>query len=323
LTPALEAGAPLPPAPPESAPGRVAVPRCLLCAGERADTLFVEPPHTVVRCVSCGLVWVTPRFTECSLGAVYDESYWRSVAPRARGYADYRRDQPLYLKTFRRRLAVVRRHVSRPGTLLDVGCAAGFFMQVMRDEGWTVYGVEPSAGIVAHAREQLGLGTIHVGTLDGAPHAPGTFDLVTLWDVIEHVPDPIALLRRARELLRPDGTLILETQDIDSLVARLLGRRWHHFKHDEHLYHFGRSTVRELLARAGLRFVEMAHGAAGKYVSLGFVVERAARVHPALSRLLRALARAEKANLYVNLGDEMIVVARPDRAPTERGRPAT
>lgn len=322
MTPALEAGAPLTAAPPESAPGRIAVSRCLLCGSERADALFVEPPHTVVRCVSCGLVWVTPRFTERSLGAVYDEGYWRSAAPRARGYADYRRDQPLYLKTFRRRLAVVRRHVARPGTLLDVGCAAGFFMQVMREEGWTVYGVEPSAGIVAHAREQLGLDTIHVGTLHDAPYAAGTFDLVTLWDVVEHVPDPIALLRRARELLAPEGVLILETQDVDSPVARLLGRRWHHFKHDEHLYHFGRSTVRALLARAGLRVVETTHGSAGKYVSLGFVAERAARVHRVLSRLLQPLARAEQANLYVNLGDELIVVARPDRAD-RGGRPGT
>ena len=167
------------------------------------------------------------------------------------------------------------------------------------------------------ARLPLGDERVHVGTLDSAPaerFPAGSFDLVTLWDVIEHVPDPQALLREARAMLKPDGVLILETQNIDSGFARLLGKRWQHFKHEEHLFHFSPRTIGPLLAQAGFELVHRTARFGGKYVSFGFVAERAGRLHPALSMLLRPLAWLRRANVYVNLRDEMVVVARAARS---------
>lgn len=293
-----------------SEPRQVAITRCMLCASDAARALISDPPYTVLRCTACGMVWTTPRRTD--LRAVYDDGYWRSDAPRQRGYGDYRADEPLYLKTFRRRLPVVRRHTPRPGRLLDVGCAAGYFLAVMREAGWEVAGVDLSSEIVAHARARFGFSELHAGTLETAPWPPASFDLVTMWDLVEHVSDPRAVLMQAHRLLRPDGVLVLETQDVASPFARLLGARWHHFKHAEHLYHFDAATIRRLLAQAGFAAVELTRRSAGKYVSVEFVAERAARLHPALSMMLRPLTRLRGANLYLNFGDEMIVVARPD-----------
>jgi hypothetical protein len=129
-----------------------------------------------------------------------------------------------------------------------------------------------------------------------------------MWDVVEHVPDPHALLRRARELLAPGGLLVLETQDVRSPFARLLGRRWHHFKHHEHLFHFSPATIRRLLADTGLTLDALTHRHAGKHVSGGFVAERSGRLHPALPRLLGPLGRMDA--VYVNVFDEMLVLAR-------------
>jgi SAM-dependent methyltransferase len=154
---------------------------------------------------------------------------------------------------------------------------------------------------------------VHIGTLDQAvtalPLGPESFDLITLWDVIEHVPDPQQLLGCVRSLLRPDGKLLLETQNVRSLWARLLGRRWHHYKHAEHLYHFDPDTIARLLAACGFKLLHCGPGYAGKYVSFGFIAERAGRLGRIPGLLFSPLALLQSYSLYVNPRDELIVVA--------------
>jgi 2-polyprenyl-3-methyl-5-hydroxy-6-metoxy-1,4-benzoquinol methylase len=291
-----------------------------MCGSERFAVAFEEPPYSVRRCGDCGLGWVSPRLSEAGLTAMYaDDSYWRSDSPKTIGYHDYRGDEQLYLRTFRRRLDFVLRDGPRGGKALDIGCAAGFCMQALSERGFEAHGVEVSGVIARHAQERLGFDTVHVGTLASAPHPPGTFDLITMWDVVEHVVDPTALLVRARELLKPDGLLVLETQDIDSAFARLLGRRWHHYKHREHIYHFTPATVDALLRSAGFRVQTRTHRFGGKFVSFDFIAERAARLHPALSAALQPITVFKSAAVYLNFMDEMVVVARPEPAHAEHG----
>jgi ubiquinone/menaquinone biosynthesis C-methylase UbiE len=257
-------------------------------------------------------VWTDPRLAESDLATIYaEEGYWTSDSPKTVGYGDYRGDEELYLKTFRRRLDFALGDGPRVGKALDVGAAAGFCMQVLHEMGFDVYGVEPSREIASHAEERFGLRAVHVGTLDTFSAPAGSFDLITMWDVVEHVVDPAALLRRARELISPRGAFVLETQNIDSVFARLLGRRWHHYKHAEHIYHFTPRTISALLRSCGFQVETLTPRFAGKYVSLEFIAERASRLHPGLSRALRPLTRLKLPGLYVNVMDEMIVVARP------------
>ena len=284
----------------------------MLCGSEQFRTQFEEPPYAVRRCSACGLGWVSPRLDVAGLQGIYkSDSYWRSPSPKTQGYGDYRSDEQLYLDTFRNRLRFVLRDGPRSGRALDVGCAAGFCMAAMRELGFETHGLEISEAIGSHAREHFGFDTVHIGTLEASPYPDSSFDLITMWDVVEHVPEPVALLRRARELVRPDGLLVIETQDIDSRFAQTLGPRWHHYKHAEHIYHFNPSTVRTLLAQAGFRVTKLTHRLGGKYVSLQFIAERAARLHPSLTKVLLPLARFEHARVYLNFMDEMIVLARP------------
>jgi SAM-dependent methyltransferase len=288
---------------------------CGLCGSGRRELRFADGPFSVVRCSACGLTYVTPRLAPGALiQEVYDEGYWSSSAAKDRGYSDYRSDAPLYLKTYRKRLSVVRRHFPKPARVLDVGCAAGYFLAVMAEAGWQVTGVEPSDAIRAQAVERLGAERVHGGLLQDVPLEPGSFDLVTFWDVIEHVPDPVAVLAHARTLLAPGGKLLIETQNVDSRAAKLLGKAWQHYKHAEHIYHFNPHTIADLLGRAGYRILENSPRLGGKYVSLGFVAERAARLHPAISWLLSPLKLVAGTSLYVNLFDEMIVIAEPANA---------
>jgi SAM-dependent methyltransferase len=289
----------------------VEVAQCPVCRGVRFDTAFEEPPYRVMRCCQCGLGVVSPRRSEDGLVEMYgDDSYWRSGSPKTLGYHDYRADEPLYLKTFRRRLDFALRGGPRSGRALDVGCAAGFCMEALRERGFEVHGVEVSGVIARHAIERFGFETVHVGVLQEAEYPDASFDVITMWDVVEHVVDPRSLLLEARRLLKPDGLLVLETQNIDSAFARLLGPRWHHYKHAEHVYHFTPGTIRKLVTDCGFSVTTVTPRFGGKYVSLHFIAERAARLHPAVSAALRPLATFDSARLYVNVMDEMVLTAR-------------
>jgi 2-polyprenyl-3-methyl-5-hydroxy-6-metoxy-1,4-benzoquinol methylase len=284
---------------------------CLFCAeGTPTEPLFEDPPFTVLRCSGCGLTFVSPRISSEQVTDLYSESYWRSPAAKDYGYTDYRKDAPHWLRTYRRRAEVLPR-LSPGSRVLDVGCAAGFFLEVMRERGFDTWGVEVSAPIAEEAQRRLGRERIHVGTLDNAPYQEGEFDLVTFWDVVEHLPDPVEVLRQARPLLKPGGLLLIETQNVESRFARLMGRRWQHFKQAEHLWHFSPSTATALFHASGYSVERLTARRAGKYVSLDFIVERAGRVHPALTRLLSPLARFGGIAPYVNLFDEIIVLGRP------------
>lgn len=285
---------------------------CGLCGSHERTVKFTDGPFSVVTCSDCDLTYVTPRLTDHSLiESVYDEGYWSSDAAKDRGYTDYRSDAPLYLRTYRKRLKVVRRHFPRPGRVLDVGCAAGYFLSVMQEEGWDVTGLEPSDAIRPQAAERLGADNVRAGLLGQADLPRGHYDLITFWDVIEHIPDTVAALRAAKQHLAPGGKLLIETQNVNSRAAKLLGPAWQHYKHAEHIYHFHPRTLKRLMDEAGFEILENTPRLGGKYVSLGFIAERSQRLHPLLSKLLSPLNLVAHKAVYVNLFDEMIVVARP------------
>lgn len=292
-----------------------AVDRCEICGSERFRTAFVEPPYSVRRCEACGFGWTSPRMDADGLAEIYGESYWQSSSPKTQGYHDYRAEEPRYLKTFRRRLRFALRNGPQSGPALDVGCAAGFCMKALQEMGFEAHGVEISPVIASYAQERFGFDTVHIGTLESAPYEDASFDVITMWDVVEHVVDPRALLQRARALVKPDGVIVLETQNIDSTFARLLGPRWHHYKHAEHVYHFTPATFTSLLEECGFTVRRLTPRYGGKYVSLDFIAERAGRLHPSLSRILAPLSSLDTKSLYVNVMDEMLVVARPAPAP--------
>jgi len=303
------------PGSPPTVPHAAEVPRCQLCGSEDRALKFQDGPFRVVTCRGCGLVYVTPRLQGQALLDVYDEGYWKSEDPKQRGYADYAREAELYLKTFDKRMALVARHLPAKARILDVGCAAGYFLRVAQRLGHDVHGVEMSAAIAVEAAKALGEDRVHIGTLDEAirakNHAPHSFDLVTLWDVIEHVPDPQSLLRTIRGLIRPGGKLLLETQNVSSRWARWLGKRWHHYKHAEHLYHFDPTTIRRLLGDCGFEALDVGAAYAGKYVSFGFMAERAGRLGRIPGLLAKPLGLLRGCNVYVNPQDEIIVIAAP------------
>lgn len=283
---------------------------CNICGSTVRQPYCEENGLNLVRCNQCGFVYVYPQPFWRSLHELYDESYFRNSNSSSVGYTDYIADEENIRRTARGRLNHLHRYV-HPRRLLDVGCAAGFFLDEARAAGWQVTGVDISAFGVEFARERFSL-DVHQGDLCDLNLPLNEFDLVTMWDVIEHVPDPAANIQRAAQLLRPGGYLTIATPDVYSVPARLTGHRWVGYKlSHEHLSYFSRSTLTMLLEAAGFEIVSCRH--VGKHVPFQLFCDRLTLYLPRMARGLQLAMRALGASnwsLYINPMDIIQVTAR-------------
>jgi len=256
---------------------------CAICGDGGADPVwatedraFAVPGHyTVVRCRRCGFLYQRPRVRDEHLAACYPDHYPRHQEPSPRmpikgspgrqraarwalaeglGY-EALRDANVSLATKIRGRRLLRRiRWSCPpwtgaGRYLDVGCGSGGALGVARALGWRVAGIEMDDAAAAKARRFTD--ELHVGDVLTAPFAPGRFDVVTAFHVLEHVPDPVAAARRMLDWLAPGGLLIVEVPNAGGLGARLFGGAWAGLELPRHLSHFTPATLEAVIEKAG------------------------------------------------------------------------
>lgn len=259
-------------------------------------------------CTRCTAIRLDPLPADDWAGTFYDRGYFAGGGRG--GYTDYLADEMQHRSNARSRVALAQRFgAAPPGVWLDVGCATGFTLDEARAAGFTVLGVELSAWARGVASARFGLNV--VPTLDEARRAlPHGTEVVSLFQVLEHLRDPLAALRDARACLRPNGLLLIETWDRSSLIARLLGRYWHQITPPSVLWLLDRESLTLALERAGFR--PRAIVRATKKVSvgwaLGILAEKSPRI---LGPALRALARSglQRLGIPYGLGDLVFVVA--------------
>ncbi len=283
---------------------------CNLCGSKQHTPFCPENGLGLVKCQQCGLVYVNPRPDPAELYALYGETYFHNNDSGVVGYSNYIKDEANIRRTSNKRLRLLERFI-KPGRLLDVGCAVGFFIDEGRKRGWQVEGMDVSSFAVDYASEHFGL-NVRNGTLTELEFENGAYDMVTLWDVIEHVPDPKAYIQRAAELLRQGGVISLATPDVDSIPAKLAGRRWVGYKlSEEHIYYFSIKTLSQMLEEAGFEVLDVRH--VGKFVTLRLFIDRLGMYFPWLAKTLelgeRALKLSERA-LYINPYDIVAITAR-------------
>ena len=259
--------------------------------------------YAIVKCRRCGLVYASPRGGDESIRQSYEEV----VDPL---YIAERRGRVLTFERNFRPLQALVRGVERP-RLLDVGCYAGIFIEIANRHGWEGWGVEPSLWAAEEAR-QRGLNVL-TGTLDSVDLPPASFDVITLWDVIEHFTDPKGELVRINRLLRPGGLVCIHTIDIDSLLPHILGPRWPWLM-EMHLYYFSGRTLAHMLDLTGFRTVRQMPQ--GRYVLLDYVLAQLGTRVPRLSQKLRSIARClgiSQWPISVNTGDLFTTFAYKER----------
>ncbi len=271
-----------------------------------AEPLWNVDGFEIVRCTKSGLVYLANPPSDEELEKFYSVEYFEGDEAR-KGYASYESDEQILRRNFR----ILLRHVtdSSPsrGALVDVGCAYGYFLDEATAHFEQVKGIELNEDVAQLGRSRFGLEiTTHP---DQALTAEST-DVITLWDVIEHLKHPRSTLEQCAQALRPGGSLFLTTGDISSPLAVGLGKRWRLINPPQHLTYFSIDTMTRLLSEIGLQ-VRQVTRRCGKHVSFGFgffILQylldrkgRRVRRHPPLWMTRRSV--------YVNLFDTMLVTA--------------
>lgn len=247
---------------------------------------------------------------------IYARDYFKASAEDpADGYADYLADAERHREAARRRLSLIGRFASTQGRLLDVGAAAGFFVDEAIRAGWEAEGIDIAPHVVEWGRRELDV-PLRIGGISSVEE-PGAFAVVTMWDYIEHSLDPVGELARSNELLTDRGFVALSTGDLESAAARLSRSRWHLLTPRHHNFFFSSRTLVRLLERSGFEVAWLGHpGARYSLAHLAYKLDRGARtgVTTAVARRI-ATSRLGRYSLPLNLFDIVTVVARKVRPP--------
>jgi len=242
---------------------------CPLCESDkwtpvgmlRDRLLDIEGEFRMVCCLECSLHYLNPQPTQAELARYYPEEYDPFALPAPGRLSRWQRYSLNY--GLRKRCREVMHH-KETGSLLEVGCATGLFLDAMRATGkWQVRGVDTSEPAVRQAREKFGLDVYH-GTLHEAGLPAASFDAVAMWDVLEHVPNPRETVHEVRRVLKPDGVFVFRVPVLDGWDRKLFGLLWAGWDAPRHLTAFSRHTLDILLSGAGLRVLR-AGCTAGSY----------------------------------------------------------
>ncbi len=224
---------------------------CPVCASTITPSVRRRRNCALARCTACGLTFRWPMPTEAEIAGYYRE-----------GYHDYWQEPAIFkaVCTMKTRTAQAYleqiRHVAPQGPLLDIGCSYGHLLTVAGRMGYAPVGVELSPEAVAYARRS-GLHIIDK-PVDQAGFTEGSFAVITLIDLIEHIAAPVAFLRGVVKFLAPGGVLFVVTPDVSSLAAQVLGNGWSHYQR-EHLCYYTPAAMRVLMETCGVN-IEQAGG---------------------------------------------------------------
>jgi SAM-dependent methyltransferase len=207
---------------------------CDMCSAPENNVFARKHDLDYLQCAKCGFVYAD--VTEFDFSG-FNEEIISGMQDQHVG----KLESKSHLKNYRRRLKEFAPY-RQTGNFLEVGCATGSFLKVVKSDGWSEFGVEPVESSAQYGIEQLGL-NIHVGVLDTAPYLPGTFDIVYSNAVLEHLSSPKEVIAGVFELLRPGGLFYADTVNLDSYTWRFLGAKWKLFDPRMHLSLFTPETL--------------------------------------------------------------------------------
>jgi SAM-dependent methyltransferase len=231
------------------------LPTCVVCCSPGCQEAAAKNGYRYVRCQACGATFLHPMPSMETCAQQYQGGDY--FAGSEVGYHDYAAIHKALAPRFRRRLRVLGEQRPRLGKLLDMGCADGLFLRLAQDMGWEVAGVEIASDMACRVSQDLGVPVY--ANLDEAPAA--SFDVVTLWEVLEHLPDPSATLRQVRRRLRPGGILALSTPNAAHWQAIQQPETWHAYIPPAHVILYTPIALQHVLQEAGLQILSLRQAA--------------------------------------------------------------
>jgi SAM-dependent methyltransferase len=275
---------------------------CDQCGSRDSKFLFRGPDRlhgfpgefSLVQCTQCGWIRQDPRPVAADLGKFYPRNY----GP----YANAIEDEKWIWNGWDRRYGMLKRRrsverFSPKGKLLEVGCGTGVFLHEMQRGGWSVVGIEPNEPASAYARSHFSA-DVRTCTLEEFKPGSTKFDVICLWNVLEHLPAPSQDLRRLCDLLQPGGLLVMSIPNMESLDRKLFGESWLGWDLPRHLYLFPKDALEESLAQSSMSILSR-EAVAGSYAC--FLISLQLYLHDR-----RALAR-RPADAFVEFASQFPV----------------
>ncbi len=233
---------------------------CNLCGNK--DYVFMYRIDTkkshfdVVRCSKCRLVYVNPQPSSKEIENMYDKDYFHGHGfDEGIDYALSLKNREVWYPVFNSRLDNIERYV-RKSNILDIGCGFGEFMMMAKKRGWKAKGIELSK-YASGVAKKLDLDVFN-GSIEKAKFKE-KFSVLTMFEVVEHLPDPLKTLKECGRFIKDDGIFVIQTGDADSMYARFKGKKWPYLLAG-HLHYFSRSTLTSMLKKAGFDVIHIYNG---------------------------------------------------------------
>jgi len=230
---------------------------CVLCSEETEARIYFRTnsrgdPFSYLKCQGCGLVFLSPRPDGKEIPRFYSPDYYGESPRKFRSGLEAAR---LFFAWNRMRR--VQKFFPSSGKALDIGCGQGAFLQLLKRKGWECHGTELTEESASRAF-RLGI-SVSVGEIDENRFPAHSFDLITLWHVLEHLSEPLNTLERVKRLLKKGGILAISTPNIDSLQAEVGRDQWFHLDPPRHLYLFSPQTLGRIMDSLGFRLLKINH----------------------------------------------------------------
>ena len=233
---------------------------CPICGSELfepfisgKDYFLTGEAFGIVKCRSCGFRFTNPRPEASNLGKYYESTDYISHSNTQKGlFASVYQLVRKY--TLGRKLSLIRRF-QKNGEILDIGCATGQFLNFVKQNGWKTTGIEPDDKTRQKAISEYGLQVFPEENLDTFQKA--SFEIITLWHVLEHVSELNERMAQLKFLLKPSGTLFIAVPNCNSFDAKIYGEFWAGYDLPRHLYHFTKADMKLLAEKFGFKIVKI------------------------------------------------------------------
>lgn len=231
---------------------------CQCCGSLKFSPVCIREDSTwVVHCDECGLEFVNPLPSLETMQENYQKEMTGSDTKSGlhSNYILERKERiGSFSKLYNSRLSLIESLHPEKGNLLDIGCGAGFFLNCAQERGWNCHGIEILPEYVKYAQENFSLGNIRLESLDESlAFDANTFDVITLWDLIEHLRNPMKSLKRIHHVMKPAGLLIIWTPNVKNAV--FLQEKWTGYKILQHFYFFSNDSLNKMLKKTGFKII--------------------------------------------------------------------
>lgn len=288
--------------------------RCNLCNSNNYKIKYKVAGFNIVRCNKCSLLYVNPRLSQQELIKIYDKGYFTnkeiSREGKVFGYWNYYEDRANLKKDFLRKINDILNFKSEGSNLLDIGCGEGDFIAQAGKKGLKSVGIEINQSAIDSGMKKYNI-QIYKSDIENFD-TKYRYDIITIYDTIEHLRNPDSCIKRSHDLLKNNGIIVIVTPDSGSVIAKILGRGWEEFQRvREHIYFFSAKTLTRMLRKNNFKVIQIK--TIGKHFSLHTLISRFIHHNPRIGKIIKPLLKLtilRRINIYFNPGYKMQVIAK-------------